>query len=140
MNTNQIGRITEAKVLAKLVELGKHVLVPFSNVGRYDLLIDNLDGTFVRIECKTGRYRNGVIIFNTGSSGGYKKKELKYMNKDYSKDADFFGIWCRDTGGVYFVSVKECSIGKMWLRIDAPNNRSNKTKIKFAKDYVNLVL
>ena len=132
MNTNEVGRITEAKVLARLVELGKHVLVPFSNVGRYDLLIDEGDGTYTRVECKTGSLVKGCVLFKTQSSG-YSSTGKKRPVKDYSEDADCFGIWCRETDKVYMVAVAEATKSSMTLRVDAPKN--NHKKRKWAKDY-----
>ena len=131
MTTNEVGRITEAKVLARLIEIGKHVLTPFSNIGRYDLLIDDRDGKFIRVECKTGRFSKGCLIFNTSSRGGYKH----LPGKDYSKDADMFGIWCSVTDKVYLVPVSVAASGSMMLRIEEPNERSNHSKIKYAKDF-----
>lgn len=131
LTTNEKGRITEAKVLARLVELGKHVLVPFSNIGRYDLLIDNRDGSFSRVECKSGRYVKGCIVFQTASRGGYGYKP----GRDYVGDADVFGVWCSKTDKVYLIPVNEATSSWMSLRVENPNPRSNCTKVKWAKDF-----
>lgn len=40
-------------ILARLVQAGKMVLVPFGENQRYDLLIDEGD-VFVRVQCKDG--------------------------------------------------------------------------------------
>ncbi len=132
MNTNETGRITEAKVLAKLVELGKHVLVPFSGVGRYDLLIDEGD-SYLRVQCKTGRFRKGCIVFNTNSAG-YSSTGKKRPEKDYKGDADYFGVWCGETDCVYLVPVARAAKSHMSLRVDIPRN-NHKRNINWAKDY-----
>lgn len=131
MTTNEVGRITEAKVLARLVEKGKHVLIPFSNIGRYDLLIDNRDGTFVRVECKTGRLFKGCVVFNTCSFGGYRN----LPGRNYLSDADVFGVWCSATEKIYLVPVNAATNGSMMLRVNEPSKGSNQTKIKWAKDF-----
>ncbi len=130
MNTKETGRITQAKVLAKLVENGENVLLPFCDVGRYDLALDQ-GGKLVRIECKTGRLRNGAVVFPTASTkwyGGFEKKS-------YHNDADFIGIYCPETEEVYLVPVDETGTSEGRLRVDPPHPRSNQTRIRWAKDY-----
>ncbi len=131
MTTNEKGRITLAKVLARLAEKGKYVLIPFDGVGRYDLLIDNRDGTFTRVECKTARYYKGCLVFHTSSRGGYGYKS----EKDYDNDADVFGVWSPKTEKVYLISVKDASSSAMYLRIEEPKKVSDRSIINWAKDY-----
>jgi hypothetical protein len=54
-------------VVAALVAVGKHVLLPFGDNLRYDLAYEEEDGSFVRVQCKTGRLVDGVILFPTSS-------------------------------------------------------------------------
>jgi len=76
-NPTSKGKTSEAVILATLVRLGKHVLVPWGEE-RYDLAIDD-DGRLMRVQCKTGTVRNGCIVFKTcitdagrpGGDGGY---------------------------------------------------------------------
>ncbi len=50
-----------------LRELGYELLVPFGENTRYDLVF--FDGSrFARVQCKTGRLRDGAVIFRTSSS------------------------------------------------------------------------
>ena len=65
-HTKTIGDITQAMVLARLVEAGHEVLLPFSENQRYDLVIDHGD-RFTRVQCKTGRLDRGAVVFNTCS-------------------------------------------------------------------------
>lgn len=129
--TNEVGGLTQAKVLARLVELGKHVLVPYCNIGRYDLLIDNRDGTYTRVECKTGRYRRGCIEFNSASTGGYGGSA---NTKHYNGDADLFAIWYPGTDNVYAMPVNECTKTKGLLRLDPPKGPGGKI-VRWASDY-----
>ena len=45
-DTTSRGDIAEMQVAAALVRAGKKLLRPLSSATRYDLLIDNEDGTF----------------------------------------------------------------------------------------------
>ena len=59
-------RITLAVTLA-LRDAGFAISVPFGENTRYDLVID--DGVrLLRVQCKTGRLRNGSIFFATCST------------------------------------------------------------------------
>jgi hypothetical protein len=130
VTTNEIGNITQAQVLAALVRIGKRVLVPFGNIGRYDLMIDEGDNV-VRVECKTGRLRNGVVVFNTESRGGYGMQP----GRGYTGDADIFGVYSEDTGEVYLVPVELAAKNSMYLRVTEPKAQANLTKINWAARY-----
>ena len=66
-----VGLRTEAAILAELVQRGYQVLVPFGVNQRYDLVLD-IEGEFVRAQCKTGRLRDGVIRFQ------YVQRQIEY--------------------------------------------------------------
>ena len=62
-----IGDRSTLAIMLALHEAGYDLLVPFGENTRYDLVID--DGTHLaRVQCKTGRLREGAILFNTCSS------------------------------------------------------------------------
>jgi hypothetical protein len=56
MNPKAVGEKTEAIILAELIRNDLVVLLPFGDNQRYDFVVDN-HGEFIRIQCKTGRYR-----------------------------------------------------------------------------------
>lgn len=131
MNTNTKGKIAEAKVLARLLEEGKRVLVPF-DVCAYDLALDD-EGTLVRIQCKNGRFRNGKVVFNAYSSARAMSVASKCKTVNYREKADFFGVWCGDLGKVYLIPVKDVGLTKVELRVENPI-RSN-SRIRWAVEY-----
>lgn len=49
------GDKSEACIIAKLMQVGYAVLIPFGGSERYDLVIEDADGQFWRVQCKTGR-------------------------------------------------------------------------------------
>ncbi len=53
-NNKTIGELSEAIIIAKLIEVGYSVLTPFGDNRRYDLVIEDADGQFWRVQCKTG--------------------------------------------------------------------------------------
>ena len=115
-DTKQIGDITEAIILAELLKVGCSVLLPFGERHRYDLVLDE-GGTFVRVQCKTGRLRRGAVRFNT-SSVVKDAATKKYVKKYYGEeDIDFYGVYCPETGQCYMVPVGDVARTEGSLRI-----------------------
>ena len=78
-NTTAQGDVTEWQVAAALVRRGKRLLRPLSSATRYDLLIDEEDGTFTRVQCKTGVLRNGCVVFRLYSVSGHDTRSKGYV-------------------------------------------------------------
>lgn len=127
MNSKSVGERTEAIILAELLKRNRVVLIPFGDNQRYDLVIEQ-DGCFHRIQCKTGRFRNGVIRFSTYSCN------LRGRHKDYRGQIEYFGVYCPATSKCYLVPVEEVGISEGVLRIRSPRNCQEK-KVRWAKDY-----
>jgi hypothetical protein len=125
-----VGVRTEAAILSELVRRGHCVLVPFGTNQRYDLVIE-LDGKFVRAQCKTGRLRNGVIVFSTRST---RANMRLVISRDYVGEADIFLVHCPDAGGVYAIPVKEAPKGEMYLRL-LPTENGQHQRVRWAKEY-----
>jgi hypothetical protein len=99
-DTTSRGDIAEMQVAAALVRAGKKLLRPLSSATRYDLLIDNEDGTFTRVQCKSGVLRNGCVLFRLYSMSGHDTRP-----KPYGAAIDAFGVYCRETSTTYLVPV-----------------------------------
>jgi hypothetical protein len=112
---------------------GRKVLVPFGENTRYDLVID--DGIrFVRIQCKTGRLRQGAIRFNTCSTYGHHQRPGN-ARRGYHGEIDYFAIFCPDNGGVYLVPIGELRVKTQGaLRVE-PSGNSQTRKVRLAADY-----
>jgi hypothetical protein len=112
------------------VRRGYHVLVPFGVNQRYDLVID-LEGTFLRAQCKTGRLRDCVIVFSTQS---IRANTRRVICRGYQGEAELFIVYCPDTDGVYVVPVETASTGHMHLRVEPTSNRQVQG-INWARDF-----
>lgn len=104
MNTTRLGDISEAKILAKLLEHGYVVLKPWSNNSRYDLVADK-DDKFFRVQCKTGKLREGSIVFKTCSIN--RTKNGVYVAKSYAGQIDFFGVYCFELDKCYLIPASD---------------------------------
>ena len=125
-----VGTRSEAAILLRLIELGYDVLVPHGVNHRYDFVIDQGD-CFLRIQCKTGRLRNGSIFFNPHSIRSNTKEVLI---RSYVGEIDHFAVYCRETDGVYLVPCEHTSRGPNALRIAPPANNQRR-RIRWAAEY-----
>jgi hypothetical protein len=135
-HTKVLGDRSTAYVLARLLEVYDTVLLPFGENMRYDLLAEDADGRFLRIQCKTGRLRGGAIWFPSCSTTYHHPNgpDRDYRRHDYRGQADFFGIYCPETEAAYLVPVEEVGRVMGSLRVDVPRNNQSR-KIRWAVDY-----
>lgn len=120
-NTKQIGDTAVAGVLARLLKKGYAILLPFGDSQRYDLVLDK-DSQFFRVQCKSGRVRNGCIRFNSSSTEWYKK----HHRRNYKGQVDYFGVYCPELDKTYLVPVNVVGETQGVLRITAPKNNQAK--------------
>jgi hypothetical protein len=127
MNSSAIGSQTEGIVLAALLRAGKTVLLPFGGAQRYDLALDEA-GRLVRVQCKTARYLQGCIIFDTNS---HRRDHSKMGYKGF---ADLFGVYCPVLDKVYLVPVHDVGQVEGRLRVDPTKNNQAKL-VRWAEQY-----
>lgn len=131
INTATIGRISEFRFKAKILELGYDTLTPDTDALPYDFIIEK-NKKFYKIQVKTGRItKPGVIRFNTC---GTMCNMTKMIKKTYRGKIDYFGVYCLENEGYYLIPVNKAGTREMCLRIDKPKN-NNKKNINWAKDY-----
>ncbi len=118
-DTSSRGDLSEIEIVAALMRAGRRVLRPLSSASRYDLVIDNRDGTFVRVQCKTGALRNGSIVFRVYSVSGHRT-----IGEPYQTEVDAFGVYCPATGAAYLVPIDVVArrTGSVCLRITPARN------------------
>lgn len=129
-DTNAVGAQTEGRVLAGLIRAGYTVAVPFG-VARYDLVVEMDDG-FKRVQCKTGRLRDGAVRFNAASLGS-NRRPGQTTRVPYHGHADLFGVFCPDTDAVYLVPVGSNGV-EVALRAAPPRNSQVKG-VRWARDF-----
>ena len=128
-----IGDKSEACIIAKLMQVGYAVLIPFGGSERYDLVIEDADGQFWRVQCKTGRYEVGTVEFNTGSTNDwYYRKRIKV--KDYQGQIDYFAVYCPQLETTYLVPVDHVGTSQARLRVGQLKHKQEKG-IRWAADY-----
>jgi hypothetical protein len=132
-----LGEQSEAIIIAKLLEIGYGVLTPFGENKRYDLVIEDAEGNFYRIQCKTGWLHNdGAGIKFATSSMYYRVKDGKagHGRKNYQGQIDYFAVYSPDIKKTYLVPVDHVGVTDANLRLIPPVNNQEKY-IRWAKDY-----
>ncbi len=127
MNSKDVGNITEAKLIAKFVERGYTVSTVFGDNARYDIIID-IDGELFKIQCKTGRLKDGNVVFNTASVSPFTNVTNYYFGQ-----IDFFAVYCPGNDEFYLVPPDSVAKSKGKLRITQP--LKSDSRITWAKDY-----
>jgi hypothetical protein len=128
-----IGDFTTLAAMLALRDAGFAVFVPFGENTRYDLVIDD-EKRLARIQCKTGRLRDGAIRFAVCSCYGHHLRPGQ-ARRDYHGEVDYFAVYCPDTGGVYLIPIDDLPIKvQAALRVDPPRN-CQKRGIRFAANY-----
>lgn len=133
-NHKAIGERSEAIIMARLLEVGYSVLMPFGDNRRYDLVIEDADGCFWRIQCKTGWMDEGksVILFATASSYNHTMKNKGWKN--YKGQCEYFAVYCPENKGMYLVPVDQVGTTQAVLRL-APTINKQEKNVRWAKDY-----
>ncbi len=130
IHTKQKGDVSETQVLAHLIKQGYTVLVPFGENQRYDLVIEDEFQEFERIQVKTGRIRNGALLFATSSLNPYNR-----VHRGYAGEIDVFYIYCPDNDKIYRIPIKDVAKGAMSLRL-LPTKNCQQAGIRWAKDFL----
>ncbi len=123
-----VGERTEAVVLARCLLRGEVVLSPFGDNQRYDLVLDR-GGSFVRVQCKTGRLKGDVISFQSCSRAGGKTR------RGYLGQIEMFAVFCPENGKVYMVPVEAAAGNDTSLRVGPPPLSGQIKGIRFASDF-----
>ena len=117
--TKWTGDVSEAFILWKLVEAGILVLVPWGDNARFDL-VAVLGDTFLRVQCKTGRLRDGYVSFKTFGRGR-DGNVYRYVEGEI----DYYAVRCLETNAIYLVPFAEAgSSTHPQLRVDLPKPNS----------------
>jgi hypothetical protein len=127
--TTTVGNVSEARILVAFIEAGYIVSKPFGDGCKYDYVID--DGkSLQRIQCKTGRLRNGCVVFNAYSVAGNSNGK----RQGYAGCAELFAVYCPDNGQTYLVPVVEVGVGGVLLRVRETLNNQQK-RVRWASTY-----
>ncbi len=132
-DTNRIGEISEAAIITRFLQLGYVVLTPYGGNQRYDLVIEDADGRFWRIQCKTGRIDEGgtVLRFSTSISNVTGKNR---QPRSYRGQCDYFAVYSEKLNKFYLIPVEQVGTNGASLRLAPSKNNRDKNTL-WARDY-----
>ncbi len=136
-NKKALGERSQAIIIFRLLEAGYNILTPYGDNTRYDLIIEDADEQFWRVQCKTGwiEAEGAYIEFATASSYYHTKAgRTGHGRKDYRGQVEYFAVYCPDTKKVYFVPVDHVGTTNARLRLVETGNKQSKN-VRWAKDY-----
>jgi hypothetical protein len=129
----EVGDRSTLATMLGLKAAGYALLVPFGENTRYDLVIDD-GATLARVQCKTGRLRDGSIDFPVTSTYGHHRNPAT-ARRGYHGEVDFFAVYCPETAGVYLVPICELNTrATARLRVE-PSRNGQKKRIRHAASY-----
>ncbi len=133
-HTQKTGDISEAAVVTRLLQCGYIVLTPYGQNHRYDLVIEDAEGTFWRVQVKTGWLNEDqtLIRFNTASS---YNRTVQYKGwRNYRGQCDYFAIYVEVLHKVYFISVDVVGTTNATFRLKPSKNNQEKNG-RWAQNY-----
>ncbi len=132
-DTNWVGEISEAAIITRFLQLGYVVLTPYGGNQRYDLVIEDAEGHFWRIQCKTGRIDEDstAIKFNTAIRNVTGKNR---QSRHYRGQCDYFAVYNEALNKIYLIHVDQVGTTGAVLRLTPRKNNQDKN-ILWAKDY-----
>ncbi len=128
-----VGDRTTLAVMLALEEAGCPFLIPFGENTRYDLAIDVGD-RLARVQCKTGRLRQGAIRFSACSCYGHHARP-RDTRRDYHGQIDYFAVYCPETQGVYLIPIDQMPVRVQGaLRVE-PTRNGQRPGVRHASDF-----
>ena len=105
-----------------------------SDCTKLTLVIEDGDGQFWRIQCKTGWMddEQTVIKFATASSYNHTAKQKGWRH--YRGQVDYFAVYVEQLGKVYLVPIDTVGITQAMLRLAPTKNRQEKN-VHWAHNY-----
>jgi hypothetical protein len=128
-----VGDRSTLAVMLALREHGYGDYTPFGENTRSDLIIEDGDW-LARVQCKTGRLRNGAVSFKTCSSYAHHPHP-RMPARDYIGQVDYFAVYCPDNGSVYLIPIED--LAARWqalLRVE-PARNSQQKRVRVAANY-----
>ena len=133
-HTQKTVDISEQAAITRLLQCGYVVLQPIGQMHRYDLVIEDAEGKFWKIQCKTGWLNEdkSIIKFATASSMNYTVKNKGW--RGYRGQCDYFCVYIEELNKVYLLPVDDVGTSLATLRL-VPSKNNQEKFVRWAKDY-----
>jgi hypothetical protein len=132
----QLGERAQAHVIAKFLEIGYTVLLPYGDSSRYDLVIEDAEGRFWRVQVKSAWVeREGYMVFATTSLRSRStNRRIIYSRAGYQGQVDYFAVYSHELRKTYLLPVNDVSQTRTHLRL-VPSKNNQEKNVHWAADY-----
>jgi hypothetical protein len=126
------GAIAEAVIAAGAVKAGVGVLRPVVEGLRYDLVFD-VRGHLLRVQCKSGRVHNRVVVVGTRTC---RHTPSGYVRSGYSAtEIDAIAVYRAELNSCYFLPIEEVAgRSTLHLRLSAAAN-GQQVAVRYAAQF-----
>lgn len=133
LDTKRIGDISESAIITRFLQLGYTVLIPYGKSQRYDLVIEDADGQFWRVQCKSAWLDESGTALKFDTANHNVTGSNRQM-RHYRGQCDYFALYCAKINKAYLIPVSEVGITRAHLRLTLPKNK-NQYGYRMASDY-----
>jgi hypothetical protein len=117
----QLGKRSQAYITAAMLEAGYNVLLPYGDSSRYDLLIEDADEKFWRVQCKTAWMEDGgasIQFATTSLRSRSSNGKVTYSRAGYVGQVDYFAVYSHELHKVYLIPASHIgNATRMRLRL-----------------------
>jgi PD-(D/E)XK endonuclease len=129
-----LGDQSEIIVTARLMKAGYTVLKPYGDHTRYDMVIEDANGQFWRLQCKTAWLSDGGSTLQFRPCSMHYHYTPEHGKKDYRGQADYFVVYSPDLDTVYLFPVDQVGVSLVSLRL-APSKNNQSKSVRWASEY-----
>jgi hypothetical protein len=130
---SQKGSIAESAIVHAAIRLGISVFAPFNEGLRYDLIFE-LDGRFVRVQCKWAVTRRDVVVVTCRR---IRRAPDGFIRLPYTaSEIDAYAAYCAELERCYFIPFRAFPLHRtaIHLRLGPPRNNQQRG-INWAEEY-----
>lgn len=108
-----------AMISAKLMQSGYTTLAPYSILNQHELLIEDADGQFWRVQCRTAWLsKDRVYLVFDGSSPWNKKVGGRRSSQKTQRNAvDYFAVYSPRLHKAYLIPASDVGENENYLRL-----------------------
>ena len=134
----QLGELSQAHITARLLEVGYIVLSPYGDGSRYDLVIEDTEGKFWRVQCKTAWMEDegaSIQFAATSLRSRSTNGKVTYSRAAYVGQVDYFAVYSHELHKTYLIPASHIgNATRMRLRV-SPSKNNQERGVKWAKEY-----
>jgi hypothetical protein len=133
LTPSQKGSIAESAIVAAAIKSGINVFRPFNEGLRYDLIFE-LDGRFVRVQCKWAVKRGEAVVVTCRST---RRGPDGFIRLPYTaEEIDAYAAYCAELDRCYFILFEAFSRHRAAIQLRlGPTHNNQQRGINWAEEY-----